>query len=176
MILSQVVKSNLAIFSLVAACFSLLPVDHLSAQPGMDSFLSPIDLALKENRGDWVAAMKKVGGECEVNAQGRPIALTWHGNLTVFDVSVIRISKETQLKSLALTSSYEISDVAIGSLQSLSQLEDLWIHFPGLTDLGVLQFASLKQLKKLTIAELSDEAKEVLQRELPNCAIDDGSR
>jgi hypothetical protein len=82
-----------------------------------------------------------------------------------------QIAGLTQLRSLDLNGT-PLGDEALETIRQMPRLERLWLKDAGITDAGLATLQTLRELRSLWVGpQVTKEAAERLQQELPQCTI-----
>ena len=111
------------------------------------------------------AAIKKLGGRCEMDDKKNIVFVTLAGHETVNDAALDQLKGMTHLKELDLSLT-GITDAGLAKLKELTALETLELYKTNVTDAGLAHLEGLKKLKELNLARtaVTDKGLAHLQR------------
>lgn len=111
----------------------------------------PLGPALKKHNESWVAALKEIRANWQVNKQGDIIGLDLPP-LSTTDETLVHVAKLTSLKKLDLTMARFVTDEGARHLASLTNLEELKLFASSIGDPGQAYLRNLTQLKWLSLS------------------------
>lgn len=121
-----------------------------------------------------MALIQKLGGKFEVDANlpDAPIVKAYLHNTEVSDADLGSLKSLTRLQNLFLGRT-KVTDAALEQMQGFTQLRTLSLNGTGVTDAGVVHLGGLSNLKTLNLQETKVTAAGIaeLKRNLPGLEI-----